>query len=134
MKNFMKVLITLVVFSAALFAGEKNPLFTHITSDSVHKSTMALQFSNKMQKKGHHVTIYLTDTGVRVASKNLGQFKKAQMIIADLVKNGANIYICPMCMKEYGVEGEDLVKGLKVGNADLLEKALFAPNVSTINW
>lgn len=134
MKQVLKVFVVMSLFALTLFAAGKDPLFTHITSDGAHRSMMAAQFSSKMLKKGHPVTIYLTDVGVKVASKKYAELKNAQSIIKEIIAQGGRVYICPMCMQQYKVEGADLIEGVKLGNADLLEKALFAPNTKTINW
>jgi hypothetical protein len=37
-------------------------------------------------------------------------------------------------MQHYKVEGATLVEGIKLGNANLLESALFTKNTTTLNW
>ncbi len=134
MKKLLGILITVMALSLSLFGADKSPLFVNLTSDGEHRTLMAVQFSMKMFDKGHPLTIYLNDKGVKLASKENKQYAQFQSKLAEVIKKGATVYICPVCMKEYKVEGPSLVKGVKVGNADLLEKALFAKDTTTINW
>jgi len=134
MKKLLAALSIMVIFSLTLFADAKSPLFANITSDVEHRTLMAVQFSLKMHEKGHPLTIYLNDKGVKLASKENKQYAHFQSKLAEAIKKGARVYICPMCMKEYKIEGSTLVDGLKIGNANLLEKALFADDTRVISW
>jgi intracellular sulfur oxidation DsrE/DsrF family protein len=55
-------------------------------------------------------------------------------MLADLMGKGAVVMICPMCMKQYGVNESDLLPGLKVGNPELTGAALFKDNTKTLTW
>ena len=134
MKKLFYSLLVGMILSVVALAGDKDPLFVNITTDHGHRSLMAVQFSGKMMAKGHPLTIYLNDKGVLLASKKFARYADVQAKLEDAIKNGAKVYICPVCMQEYGVEGEDLVNGLTIGNADLLNAALFADNTKTMSW
>jgi predicted peroxiredoxin len=134
MKKLLSMLIAVMALSLSVFAAEKAPLFVNLTNDGEHRTFMAVQFSMKMLDKGHPLTIYLNDKGVNIASKENKQYAQVQSKLAEVIKKGATVYICPVCMKEYKVEGSALIEGLQIGNANLLEKALFAENTTTMNW
>ena len=134
MKKFFGILVAVMAFSFSLFGAEKSPLFVNLTSDEAHRTLMAVQFSTKMLEKGHALTIYLNDKGVKLASKENKQYAEFQSKLAEVIKKGATVYICPMCMQHYQVEGATLVEGIKLGNANLLESALFTKNTTTLNW
>ncbi len=134
MKKFFAMMVAMMALSFSLLAADKSPLFVNLTSDNVHRTLIAVQFSTKMLDRGHALTIYLNDMGVRLASKENAEYAQFQSKLADAIKKGATVYICPVCMKEYGIEGPSLVEGLKLGNADLLEKALFADKTTTMSW
>ena len=130
-----KIFGLLCVFMAlSLFASEKSPLFVNITSDKEHRTLMAVQFSAKMQEKGHPLTVYLNDEGVKLASKNNKQYAQFQSKLLEAMQKGATVYICPMCMQEYKIEGNTLIEGLKIGNANLLESAVFAEDTKIMSW
>lgn len=134
MKKLFGMLFVIIALSSSLFAGEKSSLFVNLTSDEAHRTLMAVQFSTKMHLKGHSLTIYLNDKGVKLASKANTQYAEFQAKLAEAIQKGATVYICPMCMQEYSIEGATLVEGIKVGNANLLEKAIFADDTTVISW
>jgi len=134
MKKLVRLLLLGMIFAVFSVGGDKDPLFVNLTTDQGHRSLMAVQFSSKMMAKGHPLTIYLNDKGVLLASKKFARYSDVQSKLNDAIKNGAKVYICPVCMQEYGVEGEDLLSGLIIGNADLLNQALFADNTKTMSW
>lgn len=134
MKKLLGMFAVVMALSLSLFAGDKSPLFTSITSDKEHRTLMAIQFSLKMHEKGHPLTVYLNDAGVKLASKENKQYELFQSKLEEAIKKGATVYICPMCMQEYKVEGSTLVTGVKLGNANLLEKAIFADDTRVISW
>jgi predicted peroxiredoxin len=134
MKKLLGMFIAAMALSFSLYGAQKAPLFVNLTNDGEHRTFMAVQFSTKMLDQGHPLTIYLNDKGVKIASKANKQYAQVQSKLTDVIKKGATVYICPVCMKEYKVEGAALIDGLKIGNAKLLEKALFAENTTTMNW
>lgn len=135
MKHFFAVLIAVFALTATLFAAEaKAPLFSNITTDNPYEASMATHMSVMMQGSGHPVTIFLNDRGVLLASKSHKELFEAQSNLEKLIKNGATVLVCPVCMKEFKLEGEDLIKGATVANHKKVEDALFAPNTQTLSW
>lgn len=119
--------------AASAMGGE--PLFINMTTDDSHRANMALSFGMKQLERGHPLTVFLNDRGVFVGSTaNADKFAEHQKIIATLLEKGAVVYICPMCMKHYGVPEADVLPGVKVSDADSIGKALFQPNTVTLTW
>jgi predicted peroxiredoxin len=116
-------------------AGSSDPLFLNMTADEAHRALMALMFSRNQQARGHPVTVFLNDRGVLVGSKtNAEKYREQQQIIADVLKKGGTVLICPMCMAHYGVAEADLLPGIKVGNPELTGEALFKDKTQTLTW
>jgi sulfur relay (sulfurtransferase) complex TusBCD TusD component (DsrE family) len=116
-------------------AGERDPLFVNLTADQPHRSTMAIQFSKNQFERGHPVTIFLNDKGVLLGSKkNASIYREQQSALAEIIKQGGVVLICPMCMKEYGVKESDLIDGVQIGNSELTGSALFKDNTQTLSW
>lgn len=116
-------------------AGDTDPLFINLTSDDGHRVNMALAFGGNQAKRGHPLTIFLNDRSVLAASKvNSEKFAEQQKTMEALLAAGASIYVCPMCMKHFGVQEADLLPGLKVGNPELLGGALFKDGTKTLTW
>jgi len=116
-------------------SGKGDALFINLTSDDPHRVNMALSFGMKQLDRGHPLTIFLNDKGVYVGSAvNASKFAEQQATIAALLKKGAVVFICPMCMEHYGIKKEDLIPGLKVSDPDAIGEHLFKPNTQTLTW
>jgi sulfur relay (sulfurtransferase) complex TusBCD TusD component (DsrE family) len=116
-------------------SGAGDRLFINLTSDDPHRVNMALSFGMKQLDRGHPLTIFLNDKGVYVGSQaNASKFTEQQTTIATLLKKGAVVFICPMCMEHYGIKQADLLPGLKVSDPDAIGEHLFKPNTQTLTW
>jgi intracellular sulfur oxidation DsrE/DsrF family protein len=72
---------------------------------------------------------------VAIASrKNSNTYADQQKALADVIAKGGMVIVCPLCMKHYGVDENDLMPGFKVGNPDLTGAALFRDNTKTLTW
>ena len=132
----LRMLGVLALGSAAAMAGaESEPLFVNLLSGTAsHRTDMALTFSENVLKRGHPVTIFLNDEGVKVAAKSNAEAAKGREALEKLMKGGATVIACPYCMKHYGVKEADLLEGVKVGNPELTQGELFKPNTRTLTW
>ncbi len=116
-------------------AGDTDPLFINLTTDDPHRANMALTFAAKQQQRKHPVTVFLNDKAVFIGAKSQAEkFKEQQAAIAGLLQGGANIIICPMCMKHFGVAETDVIEGAKVGNPELTGGLLFKDNTKSLTW
>jgi sulfur relay (sulfurtransferase) complex TusBCD TusD component (DsrE family) len=116
-------------------SGTGDPLFINQTSDDPHRVNMALSFGMKQLDRGHPLTVFLNDKGVYVGSAaNASKFTEQQATIAALLKKGAVVFICPMCMEHYEIKQADLIPGLKVSDPDAIGEYLFKPNTQTLTW
>ena len=128
----LAVALGLAAASSALAAGD--PLFINLTaSPSAHRTEMALGFAQNVAKKDHPVTIFLNDEAVTLATKAKVDTPTGKML-GDAMKSGIAVIVCPTCMKFYKVAEADLVQGVKVGNPELTQGALFAPSSRTLSW
>jgi predicted peroxiredoxin len=126
---------TLVLTPLRLSAAPPAPLFVNMTTDEAYRATMAIGFGRNQLSRGHGLTLFLNDKGVKLASKaNAVTFGEQQKQLKELVEKGATIFVCPMCMKHYGIQDADLLPGLKVSSPELVEKALFADATRTLSW
>jgi sulfur relay (sulfurtransferase) complex TusBCD TusD component (DsrE family) len=95
---------------------------------------MALTFTENVLKRGHPVTVFLNDEGVKIAVKSSSEAAKGRDALERLMKGGATVIACPYCMKHYGVRESDLLEGVKVGNPELTQGELFRANTRTLTW
>lgn len=131
--NFRARFVLPLLFTAGLFGGD--PLFINMTADEPHRALMAIGFGRNQLERGHGLTLFLNDRGVLVASRlHAARFPEPQKLLAAILAKGATIYVCPMCMKQYGVTEADLLPGLKLSSPDLTGAALFTPGTRTLSW
>ncbi len=55
-------------------------------------------------------------------------------MLKSIIAKGGDVYICKMCMEQYGVVEGDLMKGLKYANPDAMGEAIFRPGTQTLSW
>jgi sulfur relay (sulfurtransferase) complex TusBCD TusD component (DsrE family) len=139
MKFVTRLLIVCALALGALSptanAADGAPLFINLTTDDPHRANMGITFGGNQMERGHPLTIFLNDRGVLVGSKaGANRFAAHHKALAALIDKGATVMICPMCMNHYGVNPSDVLPGVKVGNPDLMEAALFKPNGKTLTW
>jgi sulfur relay (sulfurtransferase) complex TusBCD TusD component (DsrE family) len=116
-------------------AGDTDPLFINLTTDDPHRVTMALSFGKNQLERGHPLTVFLNDRAVLVGSRtHAAKFAEQQKTLSDIAGKGANVLICPMCMKHYSVKDSEILAGVKVGNPEATGSALFKDNTKTLTW
>jgi sulfur relay (sulfurtransferase) complex TusBCD TusD component (DsrE family) len=131
----LSVLLTIATISPSMAASKKDPLFVLLTSNDAHRTKMALGMSNNQFVKGHPLTIYLVDQGVMVGSTRFQhRYVEHQNMLKSIIEKGGEVYICKMCMDQYGVVEGDLIKGLKYANPDAMGDAIFRPGTQTLSW
>lgn len=131
----LSCLIACLSAPAVTLAGDADPLFINMTTKDTHRATMAVVFGVKQMARGHGLTLFLNDQGVHVGSKaNAGKYGDVQKDLQDAMAKGANVIICPMCMKHYGVKEADLLPGIKIGSPELTGGLLFKDNTKTLTW
>lgn len=131
----MLLLGTLALAPVVLPATPPAPLFVNMTTDESHRASMAIGFGQNQLLRGHGLTVFLNDKGVKVGSKtHAATYTGQQKTLKELLDKGATILVCPMCMKQYGVKEADLLPGLKISSPELTEKALFAEGARSMSW
>ena len=134
----MKLVKTLILAGGLALAGASwaagEPLFINVTSaPDLHRTEMALAFASNVLKKQHPVTVFLNDMAVKTATKAAAGSATGKLL-AEVLQAGGTVIVCPMCMKHYGVAEADLIAGAKLGNPDMTQAALFAPNARSLSW
>lgn len=102
--------------------GASTVLFS-VTSDAnkdPQAVDMALKLAGFSLDEGRHVVLFFNVKGVTIPSKALAddfafqQDKPIKTQLADLIQRGADVHVCPICMKALAVESSDLIEGAKV--------------------
>lgn len=135
------IILSLIVLGSFFSSGwvnadEGGGLFLNLTTDDIWRGSMALNFANRNLEAGHPVTIFLNITGVRIAVKEKkipqhinGITKKTlQELLRDAIKGGANVIVCPFCLKQAGFAPNNVVKlgrGVEMGGHEVTIPAMY---------
>jgi hypothetical protein len=133
----LRVLITTILFGLSLssHAGPNDPLFINLSTDDVHRSTMAINFRRHHFSNGHPLTIFLNDKAVMLGVKaGASLFSAQQQALSEAIASGALVIMCPICLKQAGFSEADLISGIKIGGPKITGDALFKDGTKTMSW
>ena len=125
----------LAALSLAVIAGANDPLFINLSTDELHRSTMAINFGKHHSANGHPLTIFLNDKAVMLGVKaGATKFSDQQQALSEVIASGALVIMCPMCLKQAGYAEVDLLPGVKMGSPKITGDALFKDSTKTMSW
>ena len=135
-KSLKVMMITaLAVLSLSAVAGPNDPLFINLSTDELHRSSMAINFGKHHSANGHPLTIFLNDKAVMMGVKaGSGKFADQQQALSEVIASGALVIMCPMCLKQAGYTEADLIPGVKIGGPKITGDALFKDGTKTMSW
>ena len=129
------VIALLATLSLSAFAGANDPLFINLSTDELHRSTMAINFGKHHSANGHPLTIFLNDKAVMMGVKaGSTKFAEQQQALLEVISSGALVIMCPMCLKQAGFTEADLISGIKLGSPKVTGDALFKDGTKTMSW
>ncbi len=117
-------------------------VFFNITTNPMvdaHPVTMALQLANHALDDDRHVVLFFNVKSVGVPTKQLpltvrnAEARPVRDLLADAIANGADVHVCPMCLKAMGVNEGDLVDGAHVTSRDALFSTI-GPNTVVFTY
>lgn len=133
LKSFFIAALTALSLSA--FAGANDPLFINLSTDDPNRASMAINFGKHHSSNGHPLTIFLNDKAVLFGVKaGADKFSEQQKALSELVGSGANVVMCPMCLKQSGFTEADLLPGVKLGGPKVTGELLFKDGTKTMSW
>ncbi len=131
----LAILATLAALSLSAYAGPNDPLFINLSTDEMHRSTMAINFGKHHSANGHPLTIFLNDKAVMLGIKaGSTKFADQQQALTEVISSGALVIMCPMCLKQAGYTEADLIAGVKLGSPKVTGDALFKDGTKTMSW
>ena len=125
----------LAALSLSALAGPNDPLFINLSTDDMHRASMAINFGKHHSANGHPLTIFLNDKAVMLGVKaGSSKFADQQQALSDVISSGALVIMCPMCLKQAGFTEADLISGVKLGSPKVTGDALFKDGTKTMSW
>jgi len=129
------VIALLATLSLSAFAGANNPLFINLSTDEMHRSTMAINFGKHHSANGHPLSIFLNDKAVILGVKaGAEKYAAQQKELSDIAAKGGLVIMCPMCLKQAGYSEADLISGVQLGSPKVTGDALFKDGTKTMSW
>jgi len=129
------IFAVLAALSLSVIAGANDPLFINLSTDELHRSTMAINFGKHHSANGHPLTIFLNDKAVMLGVKaGAAKFSDQQQALSEVIASGALVIMCPMCLKQAGYAEVDLLPGVKMGSPKITGDALFKDGTKTMSW
>ena len=118
-------LLTLLAIAGCKSGGDGSDpvVFFNVTVDGEsdpQRLDMAMKLAGFSLDEKRKVVMFFNVKGVHVPSKKFpadrkyGDNKPIQEQLKALIKRGADVHVCPICMKALGVEKDDLIEGAKV--------------------
>ncbi len=98
-------------------------VFLSVTCDAEKEPQamdMAMKFAGFSLDEERQVVMFFNVKGVRCPSKGFsdelafGENDPIKEQLVGLIERGADVHVCPICMKALGVEEEDLIDGAQV--------------------
>jgi hypothetical protein len=113
----------------------KPALFINLTTAEPHRANMAVSFALNQLKRGHRVTIFANDQGVKVLpAAGDATLSESRTALAAVIAAGGTVLACPMCTKHFALDPAGYLPGVTLSNPELTEKALFAADTRTLSW
>lgn len=116
-------------------SGAKAALFINLTTSDPHRLNMAIGFAINQLKRGHKVTIFANDQGVKMLpAQGDAALTEPRAALAALLAAGGTVLACPTCTKHFALDPATYLSGVVVSNPEMTENALFAVDTRTLSW
>lgn len=138
----MKLIIQLLL-AAALCGGlalsaqaqGRAPIMINLTSSENNQANMALSFAAAKLQDGRSLIFYLNEQAVKIAAKQaFNQYRGQQITLARMINKGADIVVCSLCMRRYGLTADDLLPGIKLDTAPSQPYQLVSNSNRALTW
>lgn len=118
-KIFMAACALAMLFCAQSgLAADKKLLVVNLTSSTNEESRKAVDYAKDELEQGRPVVIFLNQRGVLAAALTYAKaYRDQQRDLAELMKRGATVLVCPDCLQYYGVDPTKLLAGVKIARA-----------------
>ncbi|BDT79313.1 DsrE family protein [Polynucleobacter yangtzensis] len=131
----LAVIAALASLPLSALAGANDPLFINLSTDEMHRASMAINFGKHHSANGHPLTIFLNDKAVMMGVKvGSTKFADQQQALTEVIASGALVIMCPMCLKQAGYTEADLIAGVRLGSPKVTGDALFKDGTKTMSW
>jgi len=120
-------------------AQDDRTLVINLTSADVWTGQMAMSFARRVQEDGGDVVLFLNVRAVAFASQDVPQHVQAltgktpHERISEIIDAGGQVYVCPSCTEQAGLNIENRIDGVKIGGPEF-RAILMAPDTKIISY
>ncbi len=139
-KTLMKALLgAALIIPAVSSANEKN-LMVVVTSGDSMTQLMSMVLGTQSKKQGANVDILFCGKAADLVVKGSQEVKfkpkgmSPQMLLNNLIKNGANVEVCPPYLPNSNKTKADLISGVKVAKPPMVAKKLLDDNTKILSY
>lgn len=114
-------------------------LIVNLTSDDVWTAQMALGFAKAIREDGHDVVLYLNVRAVGFANESIPQHRTAltgktpHELIAELIEAGVQVFVCPGCTRQAGLDIDQRLDGVMPGG-EAYRSIVMAPSTRIVSY
>jgi predicted peroxiredoxin len=136
-KQLLRVMFVALLGFSPVLAGEKTEgLFVAVTSEDPQTQMMAMVLSTQAMKKGAAIEMLLCGPGGDLALQAHEQtlFKtpmgerSPQMMLKNLIKNGATVEVCAIYLPTKGITADALIEGVGSAKPPKVADTLLKPD------
>lgn len=134
-------LATLLLSPMSALASDKaDKLLLVVTSEDTLTQFMAMILGNESQAKGAEVDVLLCGKAADIAIKDSQEvFLKPknvspQMLMKKMIKNGANVEVCPPYFPNAGKTKADLLEGISLAQPPKVADKILAKDTKILSY
>lgn len=144
MKKVLLSLTATLVLGASASASNNlaKGLNVMITSADTQTQMMGMVLSTMTLKENKEVNMVLCSDAGNLALKDFeagkikmqGEEKTPKMLLQGLIKEGANVEVCPLFLPNAGKTEADLMEGVSVAKPPMVAKKLLDKDLQTLSY
>jgi predicted peroxiredoxin len=144
MKKVLLSLTATLVLGASASASDNlaKGLNVMITSADTQTQMMGMVLSTMTLKEKKEVNMVLCSDAGNLALKDFeagkikmqGEEKTPKMLLQGLIKEGANVEVCPLFLPNAGKTEADLMEGVSVAKPPMVAKKLLDKDLQTLSY
>ncbi len=139
-KTLLKALLAAGLLVPAVSSANEKNLMVVVTSGDSMTQLMSMVLSTQSKKQGANVDILFCGKAADLVVKGSQEVKfkpkgmSPQMLLNNLIKNGANVEVCPPYLPNSNKTKADLISGVKVAKPPMVAKKLLDDNTKILSY
>ncbi len=139
-KTLLKALLAAGLLVPAVSSANEKNLMVVVTSGDSMTQLMSMVLSTQSKKQGANVDILFCGKAADLVVKGSEEVKfkpkgmSPQMLLNNLIKDGANVEVCPPYLPNTNKTKADLISGVKVAKPPMVAKKLLDDDTKILSY